>query len=614
MLKKRSITKTHLYFLALISMHRFLARLVHGAISLIFATMPSIAFANTFYVTSLNDSGVGSLRQAIIDANNSSPKSAVNILINGTVQIASQLPQLTNGTSIYGSGQSNFTIQCAYALCHAATGLWSVNGNSTIQDLTTRGFYVGIHGANGKNVIQNVTAENNAIGIYLNGSTDNRVTNSIARNNSDVGIIVQENDETRIEGTTVNGNTGTGIVVRGGTFITIDTSIVNNNGGHGISQVQSTLIGGSSAFLKILNTTVTGNVGLGILIEGKNATIEYSQVLNNGACSINCPHKRGGIFLTGSASIISFSKIQSNIGNGITSVIPHYRNHWLSNNIFGDNTLLGIDLGNNGITPNDGSAEPDRFQNAPELSGFVLDSVSHGRVTGRISTTPLNEVQIQFYLASADSEGKTLLGIPVRVLPGSSTRSFTLIFNRQITVDGNPYTIGLSDKIIATADTTLGTSEFSNLASIIPSKIGTHRQNTYFSIDTNGNGIWDAPPDFQVSFGATTDIAIRGDWDGDGKSEIGVYRPASSQFYMDKNGNGIWDGPSIDSLMSFGTAGDKPIIGDWNGDGKDNIGVYRPSNTGFYRDVNGNGIWDGTPIDAFNAFGASGDTPIIGRW
>ena len=68
------------------------------------------------------------------------------------------------------------------------------------------------------------------------------------------------------------------------------------------------------------------------------------------------------------------------------------------------------------------------------------------------------------------------------------------------------------------------------------------------------------------------DIPVVGDWNGDGKTKIGVFRNGS--WYLDANGNNTWE-PGVDAAISFGMAGDIPVVGDWNGNGKTKIGVFR---------------------------------------
>src|SRR5262245_51666954 len=61
-------------------------------------TMPAV-----FAVTNLNDSGVGSLRQAILDANGSGGADTIQFNVAGTINVLSALPSLTDvsgGTSI----------------------------------------------------------------------------------------------------------------------------------------------------------------------------------------------------------------------------------------------------------------------------------------------------------------------------------------------------------------------------------------------------------------------------------------------------------------------------------------------------------------------------------
>jgi hypothetical protein len=45
------------------------------------------------------------------------------------------------------------------------------------------------------------------------------------------------------------------------------------------------------------------------------------------------------------------------------------------------------------------------------------------------------------------------------------------------------------------------------------------------------------------------------------------------------------------------------------------VGVFRPSTSGRYLDLNGNGAWDGCGVDGCNiAFGLAGDQAVAGAW
>ena len=64
-----------------------------------------------------------------------------------------------------------------------------------------------------------------------------------------------------------------------------------------------------------------------------------------------------------------------------------------------------------------------------------------------------------------------------------------------------------------------------------------------------------------------------GDWNGDNKTEIGVYKDGT--WYLDYNSNGMSDA-GIDKLDYFGTGGYTPIVGNWNGDATgDKIGIFK---------------------------------------
>jgi hypothetical protein len=61
-----------------------------------------------------------------------------------------------------------------------------------------------------------------------------------------------------------------------------------------------------------------------------------------------------------------------------------------------------------------------------------------------------------------------------------------------------------------------------------------------------------------------------GDWNGDGKDTIGVFR-SGRWFLRNTNTTGV-----ADQTFSYGLPDDVPVVGDWNGDGTTTVGVFRP--------------------------------------
>ena len=95
---------------------------------------------------------------------------------------------------------------------------------------------------------------------------------------------------------------------------------------------------------------------------------------------------------------------------------------------------------------------------------------------------------------------------------------------------------------------------------------------------------------------------VVGDWNGDGTDTIGVFR--SGVFYLrNTNTTGVGD-----VTAGFGNPTDRPVVGDWNGDGTDTIGVSRGA-TFYLRNTNTTGTGE---LSA--SFGDPSDWPIVGDW
>jgi hypothetical protein len=98
----------------------------------------------------------------------------------------------------------------------------------------------------------------------------------------------------------------------------------------------------------------------------------------------------------------------------------------------------------------------------------------------------------------------------------------------------------------------------------------------------------------QFQFGSSGDTPTSADFDGDGRADYAVWRNSSHTFYSINSSNGLT------VTTSYGSSGDQPVVADYDGDGKADIALFRPSNNTWY-------LSQSTAGQAQVQFGASGD-------
>ena len=174
------------------------------------------------------------------------------------------------------------------------------------------------------------------------------------------------------------------------------------------------------------------------------------------------------------------------------------------------------------------------------------------------------------------------------------------------------------------------------------SQIGVFADGQWF-IDLDGDGQWDIH-DLWAKLGHRGDLPVTGDWDGDGKHDIGIYglawpgdpraigretglpdrdreskddpqnlpptreRDLQQRRTLKYSAHGQTRSDSIDHVFHFGAVGDRPVAGDWNGDGVSTIGVFADGR--WHLDRNGDGEFN--DLDEEKEYGAVGDIPVVG--
>ena len=425
------------------------------------------ALLTTIYtVTNISDSGVGSLRQAIHDANVTTPgpdEIHFNIMAPSTFTFqpltpyeAISEPLVIDGYTQLGSTANSATVGTNAQLLiqlsgdgpgtTATNGLTITSGNSIVRGLVVNKFSgVGIELLGG-------TTGNTITGNFI--GTDR--TASVAMPNG-VGLSLRMNS---------NGNTIGGTLKR-------DRNVISANSSKGIE------IGTSNNTVRgnLIGTNSTGTNSLGSQPFGVRIT-SFPSATAGDSPSFGRNNLIGGV-TKDDGNTIAFNRTGVAIDKGTSAALDLSRNNQiLGNSIFsnGLSTGLGIDLmplNVLGVTVNDaGDADvgPNNLQNFP-----VLQPITHSGAIYSVnydvpslaanSTYPL---RVEFFRADANGqEGKEFLGADVYLTPGSKSFSFPA---------GTAFLAG--DKVVATATDELdavggvavtgSTSEFSSAVEADP--------------------------------------------------------------------------------------------------------------------------------------------------
>ena len=466
--------------------------------------------AATFTVTNTNDSGAGSLRQAILDANGAAGADTIAFNVSGagcdgsgicTIAPTSGFNTLTGTVLVDGytqpgaSPNTNATGGLNTVLKIVLTGQGSLGGpglaingdGSTIRGLVINNFGTGIEaGGSNDGKVQGCflgvdaagqAAVLNSWGVHAQFGTNLTIggplpadRNLISGNGEGIslsrfpGSLIQGNlVGTSASGITPLGN-GYGITVALDTgTLTITGNVISGNGSAingvglavfstGTAGVRSYVIQGNWIGTDATGAVPLGNRGNGISLDDRNITVGGPAPGQGNVIAYN----RGGVIYVPS----SFNKHSPIRGNSIYSNAAFFANV----------NLIGIDLNADGVTPNDlGDADAGNgandLQNFPIISSAVPsfgESSAGGTttITGTLNSLPDTTFTIDFYAnlgcvgrPQEAREGRTYLGAKNVTTDGSGNATINAVL---------PVAIDPGSPVTATATSPDGnTSEFS---------------------------------------------------------------------------------------------------------------------------------------------------------
>ena len=429
----------------------------------------------TYTVINTNDSGAGSLRQAIIDANANAGSDTIDFTVGGVgphiINLLSALPTITDTVIIDATTQSGYAVGSPVIILDGTGAGAEANGfvlqanNSTIAGFRIQDFVSG-------------TTSISGTGIVIDGTTGGGDNNTISQN------YLTNNSES------VSGAVGA-ISITGAAdnnLITNNQLINNNSDGIRFANALST-------GAQITNNVITGSGDDGVKLVGANITftgntLSNSQRLSAGAAGVeldtvtgtsvvsnntitnDSTHgSEGGVWIANASTGVTVGNntITGWSGSGI-AIAGTSTGICLTQNSISNNGLLGIDLVANGVTANDvgdGDAGANNLQNYPVLTSAQVVSSTQVTIVGTFNSTANSYFRIEFFSSTAQDgtghgEGQTYLGFVNVTTDGSGNATFNTTL--AATVSAGSFVSATATASNATFTTFTDTSEFAQNA------------------------------------------------------------------------------------------------------------------------------------------------------
>ena len=371
-----------------------------------------VADAAAFTVSNTNDSGAGSLRQAILDANGTAAADTITFSTSGTITPLTPLPTITNPVTIDASTAPGAAVAVSAT---PATLTVELNGSSAgdsgiglrisasncmIKGLVINRFQeAGIRIDTGTGT----TLAGNFIGTDINGTA--------AQGNFNRGVLIVGSTGNLIglsgnvaSINVISGNFGTGISITGGGSATIRRALIgtDKNGTADLGNTQDgiRIVDSSGSFIGVQanasgRNVISGNDGSGIsIIQSSNTTSASGNIIANNYIGVDVTGNAtmlGGTFTTSTVSNSGSGVLINAAGNTVGGVTTS--NLSVARNVISGNRANGVSLGTNFTTGNKvlgnyiGVGANNTTAIGNRDNGIQISNLAAGNIIGGTGTT-----------------------------------------------------------------------------------------------------------------------------------------------------------------------------------------------------------------------------------
>ena len=434
--------------------------------------LESRAMLAVYPVTNTLDLGVGSLRQAIIDANTSADSDTIIFQIPlalPIISLATALPTITDPVLIDGSTQSGYLTTTPIveingsAVSGAGLHFISPAGGSTIRALSIYGFKydasiadsgngILVDGSGLTSIVSSFiginadgTATGNAVaGILVKNATATTLVNNVISQNGASGVILENDSDSSLTGNRIGiapddigsglGNKAHGILALGsaGTIIggstTASRNIISGNALDGIhlaGTTSVTILGNYIGVDRLTGSASVPNTLSGISIAGDDTVVGDGTIGGRNIISGN--NTQGIIIVSGLNSLITGNYVGVsasgvlNVGNVLEGIrIDGGSGHTIGGTFLGNRNVISAN-GDSGITI---TAEASNILIQQNLIGLGTTLLDLGNGGDGISIVEASDVVITYSnrIAFNANSGVHLTGASGNRIGADSTR------------------------------------------------------------------------------------------------------------------------------------------------------------------------------------------------